>query len=594
MAGSDVAFIALGDQGYWVADRLTDRRGDPWEHDPGPPRNRRWRRLFAETPNYRGIGVAYTGQEEFRWHQGSMFYRGRLGDRQVKVLVVGQEGAQDESLSHRSFTGGTGARMQHVLNHIGIDRSYLFLNTFVYPIFGQYNGKLPDSLNTPNHPSPTSQRALEYALARNDIRLVIAVGNAAKESIATWIRTRGGRANPGSLHTADHHVLGSRVRALGMLHPGSQSADLERKFRTEVRRIERWESDSPGWLPTDRGMDRQPASDYTYSSAPIPFRDFAYGTNWRLGRGGTSSNRSSNQQSIQVFGQRGRYNNRDVRYPRPPSSSWQDPGDVTPPGDLAYEPPRSDADAYDRGPGSCSPGFCREGGSTGRPWPDFAALGLGVDAAFGAGPTHRGILGRGQLVLVAGQQSVDDLFTGRALCGDVGQHLQSLLRAVGLTRSYSIIRTLPVHTLGERPAERRRGHRRPHGARHPPRRCCAGSHPPSRDPRRRRRAGGRRRSTARHPDRQPRPVRRERPRPGVASGREPAEDDGLPEGHRRSLASLREQQRADPRQDLPFGTLRWQATTGDRAQQGRVGGRLSPDYFRVSMPIWASRLARLR
>ena len=71
-----------------------------------------------------------------------MFYRGRLTDGDVKVLVIGQEGAQDESLGHRSFVGGTGSRMQHVLNHLGITRSYLFLNTFVYPIFGQYNAKL--------------------------------------------------------------------------------------------------------------------------------------------------------------------------------------------------------------------------------------------------------------------------------------------------------------------------------------------------------------------------------------------------------------------------------------------------------------------
>ena len=76
-------------------------------------------------------GNALTGKDEFRWHFGPMFYRGRLGDHEIKVLIVGQEGAQDESLSHRSFTGGTGARMQHLLTHLGITRSYLFANTFV-------------------------------------------------------------------------------------------------------------------------------------------------------------------------------------------------------------------------------------------------------------------------------------------------------------------------------------------------------------------------------------------------------------------------------------------------------------------------------
>jgi hypothetical protein len=47
-----------------------------------------------------------------------MCFRGRL-DGSAKVVLVGQEGAQDESLSHRSSIGGTEARMQHLLRHLG-------------------------------------------------------------------------------------------------------------------------------------------------------------------------------------------------------------------------------------------------------------------------------------------------------------------------------------------------------------------------------------------------------------------------------------------------------------------------------------------
>jgi hypothetical protein len=42
-----------------------------------------------------------------------------------------------------------------------------------------------------------------------------------------------------------------------------------------------------------------------------------------------------------------------------------------------------------------------------------------------------------------------------------------------------------------------------------------------------------------------------------------------------------------PRFDLPYGTLRWQATTGDRAQQGRLSGSPTPDYVKIRMPTWA-------
>ena len=177
-------------------DEYWEDRGSPWEHDPGPAKNRRWSRLFAETPNYRGFGKAMSGSEEFRWHFGPMFYRGRLGDNQVKVLIVGQEGAQDESLSHRSFTGGTGARMQRLLNHLGIDRSYLFLNTFVYPIFDQYNGLLPTIAQHPASPIADHRtEILDYAAERNDLQLAVAVGRAAKESMASWVKAHGGTAD---------------------------------------------------------------------------------------------------------------------------------------------------------------------------------------------------------------------------------------------------------------------------------------------------------------------------------------------------------------------------------------------------------------
>ena len=43
-----------------------------------------------------------------------------------------------------------------------------------------------------------------------------------------------------------------------------------------------------------------------------------------------------------------------------------------------------------------------------------------------------------------------------------------------------------------------------------------------------------------------------------------------------------------PRGDLPFGTLRWQATTGDRAQRGRIGGTSTPNYYKLRMPTWAA------
>jgi hypothetical protein len=45
-----------------------------------------------------------------------------------------------------------------------------------------------------------------------------------------------------------------------------------------------------------------------------------------------------------------------------------------------------------------------------------------------------------------------------------------------------------------------------------------------------------------------------------------------------------------PRGDLPFGTLRWQATSGDRVGRAVKSGRPCFDYYKVSMPPWAAAL----
>src|SRR6266508_4513422 len=199
---------------------MVDERGDPWEHDPGPTAASGWAALFAEAPNYRGLGHAVVGREAFRWHHGPMFFRGRL-DGSARVVVVGQEGAQDESLAHRSFTGGTGARMQHLLRHLGIDRSYVFLNTFVYPIFGQYTDALrPLGQDTRSPIVAHRHRIFDKVADGGEVRLVIAVGRAAKESVATWIVSRGGTADPDRLHQADAPASLPGVRFLGVLHPG--------------------------------------------------------------------------------------------------------------------------------------------------------------------------------------------------------------------------------------------------------------------------------------------------------------------------------------------------------------------------------------
>jgi uracil-DNA glycosylase len=580
---------------------MADERGDPWEHDPGPTTASGWAALFADTPNYRGLGRAVLGREAFRWHHGPMFFRGRL-DGSAKVVLVGQEGAQDESLSHRSFTGGTGARMQHFLRHIGLDRSYLFLNSFVYPIFGQYSDmlrRIAQDLRSPI--TQHRNRILDKAVVDGDVRLVVAVGRAAKESIATWVRAHGGSADPNQLHDATLGSLPSRVRLVGVVHPGSASGGSTGAIRADFQRAcnvirDRVDAD-PGWLPTDPGVPRNLDAAYQYRSAAIPHRDFPFGTCPRLGRGGTSSNRSDNQRGIRLFSANGRYNavGADLRDPSTATGSRDGYDDDA--GDLPYEPPRAAATAFDRGP----PGDLARlllGGEPGLAWPDFAARGVTSDASFGVGPIYRGRFGNLSLIVLADQASDDDLFTGRALSGDAGQHLDQLLLAAGITRRYLVLRTLPVDTLDLTQARRNSMLDLPQVqalhrellqqvlAQNPDVTALLALGPgaqrlaPQVAP-----AGLEVIGLAAHGA------------SGAAASWQAALDRLATRTYPRDVANPTFQLPTGrgqlPRADLPYGTLRWVGTSGDRAVRPTDLdlGRPSPDYLKLFAPAWVAQLA---
>ena len=193
-------------------------------------------------------------------------------------------------------------------------------------------------------------------------------------------------------------------------------------------------------------MSRDLGDAYAYTSDAIPFRDFPFGVCPRLGRGGTSSNRSDDQRGIRLFSARGKYNARGANLSDPASAGGSDDGYDDDTGDLPYEPPREDPTAFDAGPPADLARLLL-GGESGFAWPDFGSLGVTSDQSFGVGPIYRGRFAQLSLVVLADQTSHDDLFSARALSGEAGQRFQGFLRAAGLTRRYLIVRSLPVDTL---------------------------------------------------------------------------------------------------------------------------------------------------
>jgi hypothetical protein len=243
-------------------------------------------------------------------------------------------------------------------------------------------------------------------------------------------------------------ALGPHVRIVGVVHPGAggkggSSRTIIADFKRALGKVTAWAADDRSWLPVDEGGTRGTADSYKYRSAPIPFRDLPYGISWRVGQGGTSSNRKDAQRGIQMFSESGDY---AATVPYPHGASGSNEGYSQDPGDLPYEPPRENFSEFDPGPPETFAQLMM-GGEPGLAWPDFASLGVSTHESFGYGPIYRGRPDSARALIFADQDSHDDLFTGRAFTGNGGQHFQRFLGAMGLDRSYVILRALPVDTL---------------------------------------------------------------------------------------------------------------------------------------------------
>jgi uracil-DNA glycosylase len=485
---------------------LTKERGSITEFDKGSPSQSLWTDLFAETPNYRAFGDAIiSGRgEKFRWKMGPMFYRGRLTPNSVKIFVIGQEGAQDENLSNRSFTGSTGTRMQKFLNYFGITKSYLYMNTFVYTITGQYSLYGDDATN--EYKKKQWKQLMWLAQSRDSVivqhrhkmfnymretnkktlSLIIGVGTAGKESTVTWLNS----ISPGS---CSYRKLTSSfcegkgtlkgVLAIGVRHPGSASArnagsaatgGLVFDFKKKAEIVSKYIKNDSKWLVKDDDGKRDFTKQFKYGYASIPHRDFPFGTPWTLGKKGTTSNRRSSD-AIQIFSNNGCYNNgarvgrRCLSIPpgeRPSTNvpdervqylHYKNPKNLInkndrPSGftrqDVPYEPPKNKITRvqFDKGPQN----FVQE-------MMDFY---LAVEKAtykeemtqhhsFGPTGIYRGNTEDPEFLILADQQGHTDMFSGRALTGEAGQRLQAFLNASGFQNKYLIIRTLPVDCLDD-------------------------------------------------------------------------------------------------------------------------------------------------
>ncbi len=136
---------------------------------------------------------------QFRIEWGPVFHRGRL-DGSARVLVIGQDPAQHETVIRRILVGEAGRRIQGFLAKLGIIRSYVLVNTFLYSVYGSAKA------STRRDPRLIAYRNrwIDALLVGTQVEAVISLGTLADEAWGFWKSTPAGLASS-VVHTAITH-----------------------------------------------------------------------------------------------------------------------------------------------------------------------------------------------------------------------------------------------------------------------------------------------------------------------------------------------------------------------------------------------------
>ncbi|WP_370423445.1 uracil-DNA glycosylase family protein [Streptomyces sp. QH1-20] len=154
---------------------------------------------------YATLARAFPGTEiyppdDFRTEWGPVFHRGRL-DGTARVLVIGQAPTAQEAVVRRILVGTAGRRLQGFLNKLGIETSYVMVNTYLYGVYGRQAGDAHA-----NDPDIALHRHVWFdaLTANNPIEAVVALGRLADTAFRTWRETPSGQAYGGAYQHIRH------------------------------------------------------------------------------------------------------------------------------------------------------------------------------------------------------------------------------------------------------------------------------------------------------------------------------------------------------------------------------------------------------
>lgn len=220
--------------------------------------------LVADYPDETLYPVA-----DFRVEWGPIFHRGRL-DGSAKLLVIGQDPATEEDVTRRILVGTAGQRAQGLLTRLGISKSYVMINTYVYSVYGQTAGN--------KHIKDAGIAAyrnqwLDVLVEHNSFQAVITFGSLAADAYTAWTKTTG--SGGAALYHAPllHPTYPESASAAGQGNLASDTAQL----------LANWNAALPGLGEAIRSPD-EPANLAKYGTAflatdltPIPEADLPPG-----------------------------------------------------------------------------------------------------------------------------------------------------------------------------------------------------------------------------------------------------------------------------------------------------------------------------
>lgn len=217
------------------------------EFDKGP--SAAMTTLLMQHPDYTPVKNLFW----FNW--GPIFYRGRL-DRSARILCVASDPGPTERIGNRALIGNAGQRVQGFLGKIGITRSYVCLNGFIYAL---HPSSLSAGITLLSDPAHTTWRNKVFRKATGPgLQAIVAFGEIAKKAVSLW---------PGK----------GSVPVFETYHPSYRydesklTADWNRVV-TALRGIVTKDADGNNTLPLYGTKIQE--SDYL----PIPRRDMPFGT----------------------------------------------------------------------------------------------------------------------------------------------------------------------------------------------------------------------------------------------------------------------------------------------------------------------------